>query len=207
VNHGIFYEFIQSEDFFNKNPKRIDLSEVNVGINYVIILNTNAGLWGYNIGDTVKFVSINPYKIIVSGRIKHFTSAFGEHVIAEEVELSLKETIEKLPASINEFHVSPQVQAEKGLPYHEWLIEFEKTPEDNLEFKKLLDKNLQNQNSYYKDLIEGGVLKELQITIIKKNGFRKYMKTIGRLGGQNKVPRLSNDRKIADKLKEINEDE
>ena len=207
VNHGIFYEFIQSEDFFNKNPKRIDLSEVKVGINYVIILNTNAGLWGYNIGDTVKFVSINPYRIIVSGRIKHFTSAFGEHVIAEEVELSLKETIEKLPASINEFHVSPQVQPEKGLPYHEWLIEFEKKPENNLEFKKLLDKNLQNQNSYYKDLIQGSVLQELQITIIKKNGFRKYMKTIGRLGGQNKVPRLSNDRKIADTLKEINEDE
>ena len=200
VNHGIFYEFIPSEEFFNKNPTRISLEDVEVGVNYAIILNTNAGLWGYNIGDTIKFVSINPYRIIVSGRIKHFTSAFGEHVIAEEVEKSLKETIEILTSEVNEFHVAPQVNPVEGLPYHEWLIEFEKEPEDLNKFGVEIDKTLQKYNSYYKDLITGGILNPLKITPISKNGFREYMKSIGKLGGQNKVPRLANDRKIADKL-------
>ena len=169
-------------------------------MNYVIILNTNAGLWGYNIGDTIKFVSIDPYRIMVSGRIKHFTSAFGEHVIAEEVEKSLKETIKLLTSEVNEFHVAPQVNPEEGLPYHEWLIEFEKEPEDLKQFGVEIDQTLQKYNSYYKDLITGGILNPLKITPISKNGFREYMKSIGKLGGQNKVPRLANDRKIADKL-------
>jgi len=203
VNHGIFYEFIPSEEFFNKNPTRISIRDVQIGVNYVIILNTNAGLWGYNIGDTIKFVSINPYRIIVSGRIKHFTSAFGEHVISEEVEKSLKQTIEILASEVNEFHVAPQVNPEEGLPYHEWLIEFEKEPENLNHFGDEIDKALQKHNSYYKDLIAGGILSPLKITLIAKNGFRKYMKSIGRLGGQNKVPRLANDRKIADKLTEF----
>jgi hypothetical protein len=200
VNHGIFYEFIPSAEFFNDNPTRISLVDVKIGVDYVIILNTDAGLWGYNIGDTIKFVSIDPYRIIVSGRIKHFTSAFGEHVIAEEVEKSLQETITKLPAQVNEFHIAPQVSPKTGLPYHEWLVEFEKEPENIAAFGDLIDKNLQKQNTYYRDLIKGGVLKPLIITKIKKNGFREYMKSIGKLGGQNKVPRLANDRKIADKL-------
>ena len=200
VNHGIFYEFIPSEEFFNKNPTRISLADVEIGVNYVIILNTDAGLWGYNIGDTIKFVSIDPYRIVVSGRIKHFTSAFGEHVIAEEVEKSLQETITKIPAQVNEFHVAPQVKPESGLPYHQWLIEFEKEPKNMADFSELIDNTLQKHNSYYKDLISGGILKPLLITKINKNGFRDYMKSIGKLGGQNKVPRLANDRKIADKL-------
>jgi len=200
VNHGIFYEFIPSDKFFNKNPTRISLADVQVEVNYVIILNTNAGLWGYNIGDTIKFVSVNPYRIIVSGRIKHFTSAFGEHVIAEEVEKSLQKTVEKYPAQVNEFHVAPQVNPGNGLPYHEWLIEFESQPNDLDAFTKKLDNELQTLNTYYKDLISGGILKPLQLTVINKNGFRNYMKSIGKLGGQNKVPRLANDRKIADKL-------
>ena len=200
VNHGIFYEFIPSEEFFNKNPTRISLADVEIGVNYVIILNTDAGLWGYNIGDTIKFVSIDPYRIVVSGRIKHFTSAFGEHVIAEEVEKSLQETITKIPAQVNEFHVAPQVKPENGLPYHQWLIEFEKEPENMADFSELIDNTLQKHNTYYKDLISGGILKPLLITKINKNGFRDYMKSIGKLGGQNKVPRLANDRKIADKL-------
>ena len=200
VNHGIFYEFIPSEEFFNKNPTRISLADVEIGVNYVIILNTNAGLWGYNIGDTIKFVSIDPYRIVVSGRIKHFTSAFGEHVIAEEVEKSLQETIAKIPAQVNEFHVAPQVKPESGLPYHQWLVEFEKEPENMADFSELIDNTLQKHNAYYKDLINGGILKPLLITKINKNGFRDYMKSIGKLGGQNKVPRLANDRKIADKL-------
>ena len=200
VNHGIFYEFIPSEDFFNKNPTRISLADVEIGINYVIILNTDAGLWGYNIGDTIKFVSVDPYRIIVSGRIKHFTSAFGEHVIAEEVEKSLQETIAKIPAQVNEFHVAPQVKPESGLPYHQWLVEFEKEPENMAVFSEMIDNTLQKHNTYYKDLINGGILKPLLITKINKNGFRDYMKSIGKLGGQNKVPRLANDRQIADKL-------
>ena len=200
VNHGIFYEFIPSEEFFNKSPTRIYLADVEVGIDYVIILNTDAGLWGYNIGDTIKFVSIDPYKIVVSGRVKHFTSAFGEHVIAEEIEKSLQETIAKIPARINEFHVAPQVNPKIGLPYHQWLIEFEKEPENMAVFSDMIDNTLQKHNTYYKDLISGGVLRPLLITKINKNGFRDYMKSIGKLGGQNKVPRLSNDRKIADKL-------
>ena len=200
VNHGIFYEFISVDGFFDKNPARISLGDVKLGVNYVIILNTNAGLWGYNIGDTIKFVSIDPYRIIVSGRIKHYTSAFGEHVIAEEVEGSLKEAIRKAPALVNEFHVSPQVNPKSGLPYHEWLIEFEKKPEDMDIFKRLIDTFLQKNNTYYKDLIIGKVLRPLEVTIVPKNGFRKYMKSIGRLGGQNKVPRLANDRKIADQI-------
>ena len=200
VNHGIFYEFIPSDEFFNKNPRRISLVDVKIGVNYVIILNTNAGLWGYNIGDTIKFVSTNPYRIIVSGRIKHFTSAFGEHVIAEEVEKSLKVAVKNYPSEVNEFHVAPQVSPEEGLPYHEWLIEFEKEPEDLNQFGVEIDKTLQKYNSYYKDLITGGILNPLKITPISKNGFREYMKSIGKLGGQNKVPRLANDRKIADKL-------
>ena len=200
VNHGIFYEFIPSEEFFNTDPTRISLADVEIGVNYVIILNTDAGLWGYNIGDTIKFVSINPYRIVVSGRIKHFTSAFGEHVIAEEVEKSLQEAIATIPAQVNEFHVAPQVSPESGLPYHEWLVEFEKEPENTAVFSDLIDKTLQKHNSYYKDLISGGILKPLIITKINKNGFRDYMKSIGKLGGQNKVPRLANDRKIADKL-------
>jgi hypothetical protein len=200
INHGIFYEFIAADNFFDKNPIRISLAGVSVGVNYVIILNTNAGLWGYNIGDTIRFVSINPYRIMVSGRIKHFTSAFGEHVIAEEVEKSLKEAVEKIPAQVNEFHIAPQVNPNSGLPYHEWLVEFEKEPKNINDFKLLIDTCLQKHNSYYKDLISGGVLRPLEITVIVKNGFRNYMNSIGKLGGQNKVPRLANDRKIADKL-------
>tara|TARA_B100001564_G_scaffold359579_1_gene381922 strand:+ start:934 stop:2421 length:1488 start_codon:yes stop_codon:yes gene_type:complete len=200
VNHGIFYEFIVADSFYEKNQKRISLEDVEVGVNYVIILNTTAGLYGYNIGDTIKFVSLEPYKIVVTGRIKHFTSAFGEHVIGEEVDFAINKAIKKVPAEIIEFHVAPMVSPTSGLPYHEWLIEFERPPKDMLLFEKTIDNCLQEKNSYYKDLIKGKVLRSLKITLISKNGFRKHMQSIGKLGGQNKVPRLSNDRKIADKL-------
>ncbi len=200
VNHGIFFEFVPSNEFFKKDPCRISLKDVVLGVDYVIILNTNAGLWGYNIGDTVKFVSINPYRIIVSGRIKHFTSAFGEHVIVEEVEKSLKNTLKKYDVIITEFHVSPQVNPKNGLPFHEWFVEFNTPPKDINCFSKELDVNLQSINSYYKDLIDGSVLRPLKITQIKKGGFISYLNSIGKLGGQNKMPRLANDRIIADKL-------
>ena len=200
VNHGIFYEFIPSDEFFNEKPTRISLGGVELGVNYVIILNTNAGLWGYNIGDTIKFVSLNPFRIVVTGRIKHFTSAFGEHVIAEEVERILKLTLEKFQEEVKEFHLAPQVNPKNGLPYHEWFIEFGKDVKNLDCFSDCLDESLQSLNSYYKDLINGNVLRPLKITRLKKDSFRNYMKAIGKLGGQNKVPRLSNDRKIADEL-------
>ncbi|MDC0204212.1 GH3 auxin-responsive promoter family protein [Flavobacteriales bacterium] len=201
VNHGIFYEFIAADELIAGDQKRISLANVVVGVNYIIILNTNAGLWGYNIGDTIKFVSTSPYRIVVSGRVHHFTSAFGEHVIAEEVEKSLQKTIEKYPANVTEFHVAPEVNPANGLPFHEWFVEFEKQPDDLLVFTKELDVNLQKMNPYYKDLIFGNVLRPLKVSVIRKMGFRKYMDSIGKLGGQNKVPRLSNDRKIASQLK------
>ncbi len=201
TNHGIFYEFIRAKEFSNESPERISLAGVEIGVDYVVILNTNAGLWGYNIGDTIKFISTSPYRIIVSGRIKHFISAFGEHVISEEVEKALNGALEKYHSEINDFHVAPQVNPKTGPAHHEWFIEFVKRPEDMSLFGSFVDKFLQKQNSYYKDLVLGGVLGPLKITIIKKNGFRNYMKSIGKLGGQNKVPRLANDRKIAEKLK------
>ncbi|MDC3104769.1 GH3 auxin-responsive promoter family protein [bacterium] len=200
VNNGIFFEFIKTEDFFNQDAKRIWLEDVEVGVDYVIILNTNAGLWGYNIGDTIKFVSKDPYRIIVSGRVKHFTSAFGEHVISEEVEKSMNNAAKKHKAEIGGFHVAPLVNPKKGLPRHQWFVEFLKEPEDLLAFSEDLDVFLQEQNTYYKDLISGSVLSKLDVIKIQKNGFNNYMKDIGKLGGQNKIPRLSNDRKIAKNL-------
>lgn len=205
VNNGIFYEFIPSEEFYDENPTRISLKDVKVGINYVIILNTNAGLWGYNIGDTIEFLSVNPPTIVVTGRIKHFISAFGEHVIGKEVEDSINIHTTKTEISVSEFTVAPQISPEDGLPYHEWFIEFNQKPSNINDFASKIDATLQQQNSYYFDLIEGRVLQPLKISIIEKGGFNKYMKSIGKLGGQNKVPRLSNDRKIADELVKFKE--
>ena len=204
LDSGIFYEFIEANTFFENNPKRITLKDVKIGINYVIIISTNAGLWAYNIGDTVQFTSLAPFRIIVSGRIKHFISAFGEHVIAKEVDQALIEAVKGTSARVTEYTVAPEINPKEGLPFHEWFIEFEKEPEDFNQFIKKIDESLQSQNSYYKDLIQGKVLRQLQITTVKKDGFKTYMKTIGKLGGQNKTPRLANDRKIADSLKKQN---
>ncbi len=203
LNSGMFYEFIKADEFFVENPKRITIKEVEIGVNYVMIISTNAGLWAYNIGDTVQFTSKKPYRVIVSGRIKHFISAFGEHVIGKEVEYALKEALEHEDVSINEFTVAPQINPDQGLPYHEWFIEFEKKPENLSALAQKIDLALQQQNSYYFDLIKGKVLQPLKVTVVQKNGFQAYMKSIGKLGGQNKLPRLSNDRKIADALEAI----
>jgi len=204
LNNGIFYEFVPVEEFFDENPTRISLKDVEVGKDYVLILNTNAGLWGYNIGDTVRFTSIKPYRIVVSGRIKHYTSAFGEHVIGHEVEQALQKTLEKYPASVNEFTVAPQVNPAEGLPYHEWLIEFDQKPQDITIFNQELDTQMRRQNTYYDDLITGNILRPLVVSEVKTEGFQHYMKSIGKLGGQNKVPRLSNNREIADEFYSLN---
>ncbi|HNF28808.1 MAG TPA: GH3 auxin-responsive promoter family protein, partial [Chitinophagaceae bacterium] len=200
TNSGIFYEFIPAAEIFTENPTRLCLQDVKLGENYALIINSNAGLWGYNIGDTVKFVSLNPYKIIVSGRIKHFISAFGEHVIAEEVEHALLKAANEENIKIIEFTVAPNVAQGKGKSFHEWFIEFENLPKNLPSFIEKVDKNLRDKNVYYDDLIKGNILQTLHINCIRKNGFIDYMKSIGKLGGQNKVPRLSNDRKIAEEL-------
>jgi hypothetical protein len=203
LNSGIFYEFVKAEEFFNENPKRITIKDVELGVNYVMIISTNAGLWAYNIGDTVEFTSTKPYRVIVSGRIKHFISAFGEHVIGKEVEQALKDALENTDIQVSEFTVAPQINPDSGLPYHEWFIEFENEPENVHKIVERIEDSLQLQNSYYLDLITGKVLQPLKITQVKKNGFQDYMKSIGKLGGQNKIPRLSNDRKIADALLQL----
>ncbi|HRX95080.1 MAG TPA: GH3 auxin-responsive promoter family protein [Chitinophagaceae bacterium] len=200
TNSGIFFEFVPAGEIYNDNPTRLSLKDVKVGKNYAMIISSNAGLWGYNLGDTVKFVSTEPYRLVVTGRTKHFISAFGEHVIGEEVEASMLEMAAEENVSITEFTVAPYVSADQGKSYHEWFVEFEKEPGDLNNFAALLDQKLRKKNVYYDDLISGNILEPLKITPVKKNGFIDYMRSIGKLGGQNKVPRLSNDRKIADAL-------
>jgi hypothetical protein len=200
LNSGIFYEFVRSDEFFTENPRRYTIGQVELGVNYVLIISTNAGLWAYNIGDTVQFTNLKPYRVIVSGRIKHYISAFGEHVIGKEVECALQEAMKSTSVRVNEFTVAPQINPSVGLPYHEWFIEFENEPKNMDEFALSIDQAMRKQNTYYDDLVAGRVLRTLSITKIRKNGFQEYMKSIGKLGGQNKLPRLSNDRKIADLL-------
>ena len=202
LNAGIFYEFIKADEFYNKNPRVYTIGEVEVDVNYVMIISNNAGLWRYNVGDTIMFTSTKPYRVIVSGRIKHFTSAFGEHVIAKEVEQAMKIACKQTNTQITEFTVAPQVEPKEGLPYHEWFVEFEKKPKDMEAFTQIIDNEMRSQNIYYDDLIKGNILRKLVVTAVAKDGFNEYMKSIGKLGGQNKLPRLSNDRKIADKLNE-----
>jgi GH3 auxin-responsive promoter len=200
TDSGIFFEFVPAGEIFDEHPTRLQLKDVKVGENYALIISNNAGLWAYNIGDTVKFVSTRPYRLIVSGRTKHYISAFGEHVIGEEVEASLLKAAAEEKVHITEFTVAPMIAMNDGKSYHEWFIEFENTPADMAAFAKKIDDNLRIKNVYYDDLIGGNILDQLHISPVKKNGFIDYMKSIGKLGGQNKVPRLSNDRKIADEL-------
>ena len=201
LDAGIFYEFIPVDEYFNENPTRLTIGEVEVGVNYALVINSNAGLWGYSIGDTVKFTSVKPYKLVVSGRIKHFISAFGEHVIGEEVEQAMKLTMAKFPiVELIEFTVAPFVSQSQGQSYHQWLVEFARAPQQPDDFARELDEQLQKLNTYYYDLIQGNILQHLQIVPLPAGAFRAYMKAQGKLGGQNKVPRLSNDRQLADGL-------
>lgn len=201
LNSGIFYEFVAVDTFFDEGARRITLGEVKLHVNYAMIISTNAGLWAYNLGDTIQFISKDPYRVIVSGRIKHFISAFGEHVIAKEVDEAMQHAIGGTGARVNEFTVAPQITPPGGgLPFHEWLVEFEESPEDMNSFRILLDQSMQDQNPYYLDLIQGNILQRLKVTVIRKDGFQDYMKSIGRFGGQNKVQRLANDRSVADDL-------
>ncbi len=196
VDSGIFFEFIKADEYFNENPLRYTIENVEIGVNYALILSNNAGLWGYSIGDTVKFTSLDPPKIRVTGRIKHFTSAFGEHVIAEEVERAMSDAVKRFNLKVNEFHVAPQVSPDSGLPYHEWFVEWDEVPSNLSEIELYIDQRMTELNVYYKDLIAGSVLRTLVITNVSKGGFANYMRSQGKLGGQNKIPRLANDRKL-----------
>ena len=201
LDSGIFYEFIPADQYFDENPTRLTIEEVELGVNYAVIINSNAGLWGYSLGDTVKFVNKEPYRLLVTGRIKHFISAFGEHVIGAEVEKAMKQTMHQFKeVELVEFTVAPQVNPDEGLPLHEWYIEFTNPPNDLAAFEKELNLQLRKLNTYYDDLITGNILKQLEVVVVKNNGFIDYMKSQGKLGGQNKMPRLSNDRKIANEL-------
>lgn len=202
TDSGIFFEFIPVEEVFNEQPRRFSLREVEIGVNYAVVVNNNAGLWAYDLGDTVEFVSLQPYRILVTGRVKHFISAFGEHVIGKEVEAALLEAVHATPGvQVTEFTVAPQVNPPGGgLPFHEWFIAFDQAPADLEAFSARLDRAMVHQNIYYRDLIEGGILRPLVVRPLPAGAFRDYMKSEGKLGGQNKVPRLSNDRKIAEKL-------
>lgn len=203
TDSGIFFEFVPAHEIFHEQPTRLSLGDVKIGENYALIINNNAGLWGYNIGDTVKFVSINPYRLVVTGRIKHFISAFGEHVIGEEVEYSLMKAAEETGAKVVEFTVAPFVAQREGASYHEWFIEFEETPPDLQQFSRLVDHYMRSKNIYYDDLIKGNILQELVVRPLRKGAFIDYMKMQGKLGGQNKVPRLSNDRTMAEELEKM----
>ncbi len=204
LNSGIFFEFIPADEYFNESPTRLSIGEVELGVNYALVINSNAGLWGYSIGDTIEFVSKDPYRILVTGRIKHFISAFGEHVIGQEVEKAMNHALSiHKETELVEFTVAPHVTPESGLPRHQWFVEFDKAPHDLIFFANDLDKRLVELNSYYEDLITGNILERLEIVPLKKGAFIDYMKSQGKLGGQNKVPRLSNDRKIADKLMKL----
>ena len=205
INSGIFYEFVEVNELKNKDPRRISIKDVKLDTNYALIISSNAGLWSYNIGDTIKFTNLNPFKIRVSGRTKQFISAFGEHVIVEDVEISLKITCQKFrEVEITEYTVGPKIIDKRSKSHHEWLIEFKTPPKNMSEFEKEIDKNMQKRNIYYKDLINDKVISRLKVNQAKKKSFINFMKSIGKLGGQNKVPRISNDNSIIEKIKKIN---
>ncbi|HEY0978010.1 MAG TPA: GH3 auxin-responsive promoter family protein [Flavobacteriales bacterium] len=200
LDNGIYYEFIPTSELGRPDARRLSIGEVELGVNYALVLHTNAGLWGYEIGDTVKFVSLRPPRIVVTGRTKHFTSAFGEHVIGEEVEGALKEAMNGMPCEVAEFTVAPQLSPAEGPPYHEWSIEFASLPADLDRFAALIDEALQKRNVYYRDLITGKVLRPLVIRPIARGGFAAWMKARGMNDAQSKVPRLANDRRYVEGL-------
>jgi hypothetical protein len=203
LNSGIYFEFVPVSELDSTNPSRLSLAEVKTGVNYAIVLYSNAGLWGYVLGDTVKFTSTLPYRIVVTGRTKHYISAFGEHVISEEVDRALANTMKYHPeVKVAEYSVAPQVSPAEGLPHHEWFIEFSQMPANMPAFERRLDEQMRRCNTYYDDLVKGAVLEPLRIRALRQGAFIDYMRSLGKLGGQNKVPRLSNTRVLANELEQ-----
>jgi hypothetical protein len=204
VDDGIFYEFVPAEEYFESNRRRLPLHEIELGVQYALIITSNAGLWSYDIGDTIKFVSRDPYRLVVTGRIKHFTSAFGEHVIAEEVEGAVQDAMAKAGGVVTEFHVAPEVNPQEGLPFHEWFVEFSKAPDDEKAFEAAVNAGVIQRNPYYRDLISGSILQNAQLRKLEKGVFHQAMANRGKLGGQNKPPRLANSREFASELESAN---
>jgi len=196
LDSGLFYEFVPLEDYGKPDARRLTLDQVEVGPNYAILLSTSAGLYGYEIGDTVRFTSLNPFKLRVSGRTGHFISAFGEHVIQDEVNTAMLEALETAGGEVNEFTVAPFIREDGS--YHEWFVEFTRLPSDLPAFQRALDTAMRRQNIYYEHLRGGGMLNEAAVRPVNMNASRRYMESIGKLGGQNKFPRLKNNRDIAD---------
>lgn len=204
LDYGIFYEFIPSSEWGKENPKTKLLHEVEVGEQYALVISTNGGLWRYQIGDTIEFTETEPYRIRVTGRTKHFINAFGEEVIIDNAESALKEACESTGAIINDYTAGPIFMEGEGRGGHEWIIEFEKFPSDSQKFDEVLDQALQKINSDYEaKRYKSFVLQPPLIHKVEKNTFYNWMKQRGKLGGQNKVPRLSNDRKYLDAILEV----
>lgn len=206
LDNGIFYEFIPMEEIDSDNPKIVALQDVEIGKNYAIVITTNGGLWRYIIGDTVKFTSKDPFRIIVSGRTKHYINAFGEELIIENAEEGLKRTCEKTGAIIKEFTAAPIYMEGNAKGAHEWIIEFEKLPENIEEFAQILDETLQELNSDYEaKRYKNITLNQLKLHVAKPDLFFEWMKSRGKLGGQNKVPRLANSREFIEPLLAMNQ--
>jgi hypothetical protein len=201
LDYGIFYEFIPVEELENENPKAVNLAGVKLGKNYAMVITTNAGLWRYNIGDTIKFTSVAPYRIKISGRTKHFINAFGEEVIIENAESAITKACEATGAVIDNFTVAPVYLEEGKKGSHEWVIEFKVKPSDQKLFDSVLDETLRKINSDYDaKRMHNLALIAPKVHSVEEGTFYNWMKRRGKLGGQNKVPRLSNSREFVDDI-------
>lgn len=205
LDHGIFYEFMPIEEYGKPQPKTIGLDKVVLGKNYAIVISTNGGLWRYLVGDTIQFIELAPFKIKVSGRLKQFINAFGEEVIADNSDKAISQACEDFGVTMNEYTAAPIYMSDNEHGAHEWLIEFEQNPSDLAAFSICLDKHLQALNSDYEAKRYKNIALGLpHITAIKKGAFHEWLKQKGKLGGQHKVPRLSNDRNFVEEIKLVN---
>ncbi|MDE3143744.1 MAG: GH3 auxin-responsive promoter family protein, partial [Bacteroidota bacterium] len=201
LNHGIFYEFMPVEEYGKKDPQTIGLNKVELNKNYALVISTNGGLWRYLVGDTIQFVSLNPFKIKVSGRLKHYINAFGEEVIVDNSDKAISIASEKTNSIVNDYTAAPVYFSDQSNGAHEWLIEFDKEPENINQFAYELDCALKNLNSDYEAKRHKDIALRMPIIhALKKGIFTEWLRRKGKLGGQHKVPRLSNDRKYVDEL-------
>lgn len=204
LQHGIFYEFMPTEEYGKTNATTIGLDKVELGKNYAIIISTNGGLWRYLVGDTIQFTTLAPHRIKVSGRLKQYINAFGEEVISDNTDKAISKSCIEFGVNMKEYTAAPIYMSDKNSGAHEWLIEFDENPIDMMAFTISLDKNLQSLNSDYEAKRHKNIALGLpQITAVKKACFHEWLKRKGKLGGQHKVPRLSNERKLVEELKNI----
>lgn len=201
IDYDVFYEFIPFDEFDSPNPRVLPLWEVEVGKNYAMLISTSCGLWRYMIGDTVRFTSKDPYKIVISGRTKHFINAFGEELVVDNAEKGLLKACTETGAQILDYTAAPVFMDANAQCRHQWLIEFAKKPESIEQFAEILDKELQHINSDYEaKRYKNKTMQQLEIVVARENLFNDWLKSKGKLGGQHKVPRLSNNRQHIDEL-------